>query len=352
MLACGLWEPGVEPPTLCNTHKVHHPIVHHAFVRSQRKPHQVRTMVRTTLRQTPCSFAVVALVLLITGCQTTGLSKSGNRKGSHLRHVRTTPEYRETLIVAGMASASTAATCFDTERLWSKDTDWEPAVAVAPDTGNVYQLTTRWAWGGKPDPSVFVRRSLDEGATWQQDQQIYPQGKKGQNDPIIEAVAGGIVIAAWLDRARTLVSRTNDHGASWSRPVSIGASSTDFPRLAVSPDGQDIYVAFNGGNCNISASHDGGASFSNAVTAGSGGGTWYPAGAEIAPNGDVYFSASVLGQSPTIRVLRSVDGGASGVSHAVTDLSSFVRARPTFSRMSFAALVHTIGLGSSLWLSM
>ena len=42
----------------------------------------------------------------------------------------------------------------------------------------------------------------------------------------------------------------------------------------------------------------------------------------------------------------------SGVIHAVPALSSFARARPTFSRISSAAFVHTIGLGSSLWASL
>ena len=33
---------------------------------------------------------------------------------------------------------------FDSERLWGPYNDWEPAIAIDPISGNVYQLTTRY----------------------------------------------------------------------------------------------------------------------------------------------------------------------------------------------------------------
>jgi hypothetical protein len=65
---------------------------------------------------------------------------------------------------------SAAAPGWDSERVWSGDDDWEPAVGVDPvNPGYVYQLTTRYS-GATPcrncSPNIIFRRSVDGGSTW------------------------------------------------------------------------------------------------------------------------------------------------------------------------------------------
>jgi len=62
-------------------------------------------------------------------------------------------------------------------------------------------------------------------------------------------------------------------------------------------------------------------------------------------------SVSIDGRTANVQYM-AMDNLPSGVIHSVPALSSFARARPTFSRISSAAFIQTIGLGLSLWLSM
>lgn len=213
--------------------------------------------------------------------------------------------------------SASGAPAFDAQRLWGRENDWEPAIAVSPDSGVVHQLTTRYgpSGGGTPDPVVVHRRSLDGGATWEPEQRIFDAGP-WQVDPLVETAPGGVVVAAWLHNWDTLVSRSDDDGATWSPPVSLldagGPSYTDFPRLVVSPDGQIVHVAFNSGPGYVSTSLDGGLTFGAAVATGGGGGSWFHSGIGRTENGDVHVAAARYtgNNSSSIRMLRSTDAGA------------------------------------------
>jgi hypothetical protein len=66
---------------------------------------------------------------------------------------------------------------------------------------------------------------------------------------------------------RIQFARSTDHGATWSQPTWIHPDVKwgDKPNLAVSPDGQDVYVQFNGptgGDAYSAVSHDGGVTWS------------------------------------------------------------------------------------------
>ncbi|MEW5985936.1 MAG: sialidase family protein, partial [Chloroflexota bacterium] len=212
---------------------------------------------------------------------------------------------------------------FDRERLWSVYDDWEPAAAADPTAPNVYQMTTRY--DGPPPcsncglPAIVFRRSSDGGRTWQPDQFIL-QTRRTQNDPQIEVATDGAIYAAILNEYRpgVLFLKSTDYGQSWSDPIPVTPSGpppnwSDRPILAISPDGRDVYLAFNASDSYVIASHDYGQSFGQPVQTNQDRRYWFHSQAAVAPNGDVYVAAADYSQNYTgdvhINVLKSNDGG-------------------------------------------
>ncbi len=207
--------------------------------------------------------------------------------------------------------------------------DWEPAVAADPREPWVYLAVTRFGEppcraGNCPDPAIVVRASPDGGATWGPDVYVCACRRvHSQFDPLLEVVSEtGAVYAVWMNDWNIVFSSSTDHGASWSAPVPVygKVSWGDKPAMAVSPDGRDVYVSFNGptgGDVYAAVSHDGGASWSQTrVTNGS---RYYFAYAGVvAPDGRVTFaqmSETYTGpggasEGPVlVHAIGSVDGG-------------------------------------------
>jgi hypothetical protein len=155
---------------------------------------------------------------------------------------------------------------------WSpRNDDWEPALAADPREPWVYQATTRYygsrACDSCPRIAIIVRASDDGGRTWGPDRFLCAcPGTANQFDPQLEVAGDGTVYAAFLigfHPGVSLVSST-DHGQTWSAPVNFPTNWSDKPVLAVSRDGGDIYLAFNGpteGDIYVAQSHDGGQTF-------------------------------------------------------------------------------------------
>ncbi|MDH4112089.1 MAG: glycoside hydrolase [Actinomycetota bacterium] len=153
------------------------------------------------------------------------------------------------------------------------DDDWEPAIAAAPTSPWVYMLTTRYtgpnACGNRcPTPFIVLRRSDDGGLTWKPDQFLCEcAGQRGQFDPIIEVVPGtGSVYSVWMNDFDVFFTKSTNNGATWSAPVKTygKVAWNDKPVLAVSDDGQHVYLAWNGpsgGDPYIAQSHDAGATW-------------------------------------------------------------------------------------------
>jgi hypothetical protein len=160
-----------------------------------------------------------------------------------------------------------------TERVWNvRADDWEPAIAADPSAPFVYTLVTRYTGPRRcsicPIPSIVLRVSNDGGRTWGPDRFlcVCRATHHAQYDPQIVVDADGTVFAAWLEgfQPGVSVSRSNDNGRTWSKSVSMPQAWSDKPWLAVSPSGQDVYVAYNGpshGDSFVGVSHDGGATF-------------------------------------------------------------------------------------------
>ncbi len=209
--------------------------------------------------------------------------------------------------------------------------DWEPAIAAAATTPWVYMMTTRYtgpnACGNRcPTPYIVLRRSADGGETWMQDQYLCTcRGQKGQFDPIVEVVPStGHVYAVWMNDFDVYFSKSTNNGGTWSAPVKTfgKVSWNDKPVLAVSDDGQHVYVAWNGptgGDPYVAQSHDAGATWTQTKIVDS---TRYffAFDGDVLPDGTVVFSQSSVsytgpGSSPAgqvqVHAIRSTSQGAS-----------------------------------------
>ncbi len=133
--------------------------------------------------------------------------------------------------------------------------DWEPAIAADPNAPFVYMLTTRYApkpcSGNCPSPWMALEISSDGGATWSQGVPLCACKGSGQFDPIIEVVPStGHVYAVYMNGYNVVFTKSTNHGQTWSVPVKTygQVSWNDKPVLAMSNDGQHVYVSWNGPN--------------------------------------------------------------------------------------------------------
>ena len=150
--------------------------------------------------------------------------------------------------------------------------DWEPAVAADPNAPWVYIMVARYGapyCPRCPVPSMTFERSRDGGKTWSKARPVCRcAGTPWQADPIIEVVPDtGSVYAIWMDTWNVVFSRSDDHGRTWTDPVSTKGRVpwNDKPALVVSDDGQRVWVTWNGptgGDAFVARSSDGGASWS------------------------------------------------------------------------------------------
>jgi hypothetical protein len=183
--------------------------------------------------------------------------------------------------------------------------DWEPAIATDPHAPYVYLLATRYtgptACGNQcPLPFHVLKVSSDGGATWGPDQYLCAcRGVGGQFDPEIEVVPNtGAVYAAWMNGYNVVFSKSANHGQTWTTPVPVygNVSWNDKPILAVSGNGNDVYIAFNGptgGDPWIAQSHDAGATWTQTKIVDSKR-YIYAFDGDVLPNGTVVFSETSL----------------------------------------------------------
>jgi len=218
---------------------------------------------------------------------------------------------------------SAAAKEFAAERVWSGHDDWEPAIAVDPTSSYVYQMTTRYT-GKRPCaicrlPAIVFRSSADGGATWGPDTWI-ALTHESQNDPQIAVSNDGTIYAVLLNDYVPGIkfTKSSDHGVTWTEPIRLTGGGrkpafSDKPFLIISPNGQDVYIAFNAINSWVVASHDFGRTFLPAVKTNNDNRYWFHSGGGVAANGDVYFAAADYTQNfegdVHIDVLKSTDKG-------------------------------------------
>jgi hypothetical protein len=179
--------------------------------------------------------------------------------------------------------------------------DWEPAIAADPNEPFVYILHNRYGGepacrNGCPDPAMILHVSRDGGRTWRPERYLCTcKGAKGQHDPLIEVVPQtGDLYAVWMNNFDIHFSASTDHGRTWSTPVFIHPDLNwgDKPNMAVSPDGENVYVQFNGptaGDVYASSSHDAGETWSTVRVTNSDR-YFYDYGGVVLPTGRALFS--------------------------------------------------------------
>jgi hypothetical protein len=182
--------------------------------------------------------------------------------------------------------------------------DWEPALAADPRAPFVYLLTTRYGTtkpcpGNCPDPWIALEISADGGATWTDGVPLCACKGGGQFDPIIEVVPNtGWVYSVYMNGYNVVFVKSTDHGAHWTAPVKTygNVSWNDKPVIAVSDDGRDVYVSFNGptgGDPWLAQSHDFGATWTQTKLVDSNR-YFFDFDADVASDGTVYFAQSAI----------------------------------------------------------
>jgi BNR repeat-like domain len=207
------------------------------------------------------------------------------------------------------------------QELWQRKTDdWEPAVAGRPGSSRVFTLTTRYggkrACGDCPSPAIRLRASEDGGDTWGPTEFLCPcQGSRNQYDPEIEMAADGSLYAAWLDGFTPGVTfaRSDDNGETWTEPIAVDGplAWSDKEIVAVSDDGEDVYIIFNGpsaGDAHVAVSHDRGETFAEPVGPGPSERYHFAGGGVVTPDGTVAFAQTSYNQESNgaVRVLATV----------------------------------------------
>ena len=182
--------------------------------------------------------------------------------------------------------------------------DWEPAIAADPTAPWVYVLTTRYGApkpcpGNCPSPYIALEISSDNGATWSAPKALCACKGSGQFDPIIEVVPStGHVYALYMNGYNVVFTKSTNHGQTWSAPVGTygNVSWNDKPVLAMSDNGQHVYVSFNGptgGDPWVVQSHNSGASWTQTKLVDSNR-YFFAFDADVAPDGTVYFAESSI----------------------------------------------------------
>lgn len=181
--------------------------------------------------------------------------------------------------------------------------DWEPAVATDPAAPWVYVAVTRFGapvCADCPYSAIMLERSRDGGKTWSKAKPVCRcRGRAWQADPILEvAPATGTVFAAWLNGWNTVVARSEDHGETWSAPVSTrgDVAWNDKPAMAVGPNGRRVYVSWNGpggGDPYVARSLDGGRTWER-QRLGHSKRYYFAYNGVVAPDGTVAFAESSI----------------------------------------------------------
>jgi len=182
--------------------------------------------------------------------------------------------------------------------------DWEPAIAADPAAPWVYILTTRYGTskpcpGNCPDPWIALEISADGGATWTEGKPLCACKGGGQFDPIIEVVPGtGAVYAVYMSGFNVMFIKSTNHGTTWSAPVKTygNVSWNDKPTLAVSDNGVDVYISFNGptgGDPWMAQSHDSGATWTQTKLVDSNL-YYFDFDSDVAADGTVYFAQTAI----------------------------------------------------------
>lgn len=298
---------------------------------------------RTARRRTALAISLVAVLMLAFGTiQTVPTAQAPDDDGATVALLEEQQEVRTDIrtrvraqsifersgVAAGGPIEHAPAAGWDGEQKFGNGNDWEPAIGADPNSGYVYALTTRFNNLCPPCavPSIMMKTSTDGGHTWGPEEYLCQPPTcldQWQYDPQVEVANDGTVVVSWLTNGwSTWVMRSTDMGQTWSPRVdargSIGWSDHGF--ITVSPDGTDVYVAFNRRDSFVAASHDGGLTFDEPIKTSPNADRktryYYHYNGSVLPDDSIVIAATSVTLTPyaTGKVkyyaLRSTDGGA------------------------------------------
>jgi hypothetical protein len=183
---------------------------------------------------------------------------------------------------------------------------------------------------------IKVATSGDGGATFGPAQTICPAcgTGTGQYDIVLATSTNGTLFATYMQSNKISFAKSSDHAVTWTPALTVsGTSWSDKPWMAVSPNGNDIYIAWSShGNIVTVASHNGGASFSTPLQITNETNIYYyPNGATVLNNGTAFMVASeypekgnntkITGALPIV-VFRTSNGGTSWTRTVVDTLNT------------------------------
>jgi BNR repeat-like domain len=276
--------------------------------------------------------AMVAVLTTLTAC--IPRLQDGDDKGKRGRAVRPEVVAAEVSPTAAVPAAGATGFAPQTRLGFQVGDQWEPALA-ADGSGSVYVLYPQYE--GVPgcpacaSPTAVLQVSRDRGATWDAPRPIATTGTEQVDTQIVvDPVDGRTVYAAWLQNRKSdiAVARSTDLGQTWTVVLADRTNAgTDKPILAVR--GRDVYVAYDHTQTVlVSASHDGGATFTSVKVNDNAKLGWSLAGGgTVTPDGAVYFSWAGYEQNGQAKgkvnlyVSRSADGGAAWTNR-VLDVSA------------------------------
>jgi hypothetical protein len=242
-------------------------------------------------------------------------------------------------VVAGLAAPPAAAAPaarpahgWSTEHRWSARNDWEPAIAAAPTSPWLYQMTVQFGNAKQCRPHmnqcVLFRSSRNRGSSWHKPiimpRRLCPPGAgcraaAWQNDPVLAVSASGAIYAVWMNESDVVFAKSRNHGRTWidfhDFRRALGGPFTDKPWIAISRTGKSAYVAFNRDDSFISASHSYGRRWATPLGTNTDFRHWFAEGGAVAPDGHVYFAESAENRNALgpvrLAVISSTNRGAS-----------------------------------------
>lgn len=283
------------------------------------------------MRQARLTASIVALALLaVTAAYVLAIPKVLTGEGMEMRaavRARTMSSARSSADWTPAAEAPPAPGWQKEKALSAKNNDWEPSVATAPGSPDVYILTTRYgafkSCNQCRHSGLWLNHSTDNGATWDKGDWILGPGG-WQADPQIATDDAGDLFAAVLTAPYVVdFMKSTDQGATWSVPKKVIGTLpwADHPWITVSGDGMDVYLGFNHHQNYQTSSHDGGATWNEPVLTGdlNDDGYYFAVGATILPDDSIVFADAEYGCCPyndlahkrpiMMKSIRSIDGG-------------------------------------------